>query len=162
VCKELFYFTEKSFTEYTNNNISAPHVLNGSDLKFTYQAQIDASTHDLNIFLMVNNHSIVSGDMYYIQMKGDQYYFDYSRNWHVELRKCTSLTTHNRFSLPGESAQRWCYVHRVSIFNYGFNSWFLCTGILSFPSGLLVTLCVTSSGCGWRRPPDMEDSCECI
>jgi hypothetical protein len=120
VCKKLFYFTEKSFTEYTNNNISEPHVLSGSDLNFTYQEQSRASSYDLKIFLMVNNHSIVSGDMYYIQMSGS---FSSDRNkiiQNVQLIKCTSLTNNERISLPGESAQRGCNVHSVSIVQLWF------------------------------------------
>jgi hypothetical protein len=129
VCNTLFYFTEKSFTEYIKNNISTPHVLHGSDLKFTYQPQGEtSSTVELNIFLMVNNHNIISGDMYSINMNGQIYGYGYSvatrntRIWNVDLRKCTSLrNSGSSSSLPGEIAQRWCNVQTsVSIFQFWF------------------------------------------
>jgi hypothetical protein len=120
VCNTLFSFAEKRFAEYTMNNISTPHVLRGSDLKFTYQVQSGESGYnEMNIYLMVNNHNVISGDMYYIKMDGQIYNYRYG-NLNMYLSKCTSLyNSGDRISLPGESAERWCARQtHVSIFQF--------------------------------------------
>lgn len=119
---QYIIFTEKSFAEYTKNNISILHVFHGSDLNFTYQTQSQGSRNELNILLMVNN-DISSGDMYYIKinMELNNYRYGYGyrhrHSWNVYLYKCTLIHRREYISLPGGSAQRLCNVQvNVSIF----------------------------------------------
>ncbi|XP_021936972.1 uncharacterized protein LOC110838250 isoform X1 [Zootermopsis nevadensis] len=106
---------EKSFAEYTKNNISILHFFHGNDLNFTYQAQSQGSRNELNIFLMVNN-DISSGDMYYIKINMELYNYRYGygyghrHRWDVYLYKCTLIHRQEYISLPGGSARRLCNV----------------------------------------------------
>jgi hypothetical protein len=109
--------------ECTRNNISTHHVLRGSDLKFTFQAQSLSTVSTLAIFLMASNHNILSGDMYYIKMKSDMYQYQYEymyttssrREWNTFLSKCTTVHKNEHMSLPGESVQRRCNLIQTQV-----------------------------------------------
>jgi hypothetical protein len=107
----LFYFTGEGFTEYIRKNISVQHILRGNKLDYTCET-LGSSNTEFAVFLM-DNHSIVSSDLYCIIMRQS-----YHRHLNVRLLKCPSLQRNDRYSLPGTTAQRWCNNVLVSIFQF--------------------------------------------
>jgi hypothetical protein len=89
----FYYFSGKeSFTVYTSNNISTYYMFHN---KFNFELTLYSSNTEayIEIFLMPSNSSVLSGDMYYIQLLKtyDYNYHNYpSRIQRITLRKCTS------------------------------------------------------------------------
>jgi hypothetical protein len=114
----LFYFTGEGFTEYIRKNISIQHILHGNKLNFTYETQRGSPSTEFAVFLM-DNHSIVSSDLYCIIMReSGGYSYHGGRNLNVRLFKCTSLQRNSHILLPGTTATRWCDNVHVSIFKF--------------------------------------------
>lgn len=115
----FYYFSGKgSSTVYTFNNVSTHHVLSN---KINFKLEVNQLSSDsyFVIFLMARNPDVMSGAMYYIQLRPafSRHYRSYHSSTCI-LMKCTG--SHYGYgssvTIPGKSSQRYgCSSNSVSV-----------------------------------------------